>query len=170
MCRVTNMKFMFMKTSAFNVDISKWYVSSVTNMDSMFWEAISFKRKLCGDAWVHSTASKRRMFRASSGSILRTVCTSTTFVYQHLLTERDLKIVRAPNTIPVSTMPLPISATNNMMCAKCSTFKKSGRVSCCAPGGAWYKNCGGIGNRNADHSWIEGLEACKCKSKAKPFR
>ena len=63
-------------------------------------------------------------------------------------------------------MELSIASTNEMVCAKCSTFGKSGRVSCCAPGGAWFKNCGGDGNRNADHRWSEGVEACKCKSKA----
>merc|ERR1711934_458561 len=43
----------------------------------------------------------------------------------------------------------------------CGTFLKSGRVSCCAPDGAWYKHCGGVGNRNADHMWSEGVEVCK---------
>merc|ERR1719174_2628569 len=40
-------------------------------------------------------------------------------------------------------------------------FKKSSRVSCCAPGGDWYKNCGGVGNKHVDHSWSEGAQACK---------
>merc|ERR1712224_652194 len=39
--------------------------------------------------------------------------------------------------------------------------KKSGRASCCAPGGAWYKNCGAAGNSNVDHMWFEGVRACK---------
>merc|ERR1719201_3088543 len=47
-----------------------------------------------------------------------------------------------------------------MTCPKCGTFKKSGRVSCCAPGGAWFKNCGGAGNKNVGHRWSEGTEAC----------
>merc|ERR1712032_998978 len=38
---------------------------------------------------------------------------------------------------------------------------KSGRASCCAPGGAWYKNCGGSSNRNANHRWFDGVEVCK---------
>merc|ERR1712032_1389933 len=46
-------------------------------------------------------------------------------------------------------------------CPKCGTFKKSGKVSCCAPGGAWFKNCGGVGNRNVGYRWLDGVEACK---------
>ena len=49
------------------------------------------------------------------------------------------------------------------VCAKCGRFGKSGRVSCCATGGAWYKNCGGAANKNVDHRWFEGVEACKRK-------
>merc|ERR1712203_897227 len=44
---------------------------------------------------------------------------------------------------------------------KCGTFAKSGRVSCCAPGGAWFKKCGEVGNKNVDHRWFEGTEACE---------
>merc|ERR1712187_14779 len=46
-------------------------------------------------------------------------------------------------------------------CSKCGTFPKSGRVSCCAPGGSWYKNCGAANNDNFDHKWSEGTEVCK---------
>merc|ERR1719506_1195424 len=49
-------------------------------------------------------------------------------------------------------------------CPKCGSFGKSGRVSCCAPGGAWYKNCGGDANKHADHRWFEGVEACKART------
>merc|ERR1719305_1436371 len=48
-----------------------------------------------------------------------------------------------------------------MACPKCGTFKKSGRKSCCAPGGAWFKNCGGIRQTKVDHKWFEGVAACK---------
>merc|ERR1719174_1329937 len=161
---VTNMHLMFSMATSFNGVLSRWDVSRVTNMDSMFWEAISFKQKLCGDAWVHSTASKKGMFTGSRGSISREVCTFTTRrqdVTRRPLTERELQIVRASITTPVSTSTLALVSSNTIACLKCGMFKKSGRVSCCAPGGTWYKDCGGADNRNADPKWFEGVEACK---------
>ena len=47
------------------------------------------------------------------------------------------------------------------ICSKCGTTKKSGKISCCAPGGSWFENCGTSGNSNTDHTWFEGLQACK---------
>ena len=52
-----------------------------------------------------------------------------------------------------------------MTCPKCGMFKRSGIVSCCAPGGAWFENCGVAGNRKMDHKWVEGVKACECKCK-----
>merc|ERR1712032_537276 len=52
-----------------------------------------------------------------------------------------------------------------MTCLKCGTFKKSGKVSCCAPGGSWFQNCGGSGNGNAGHTWSEGVKACTLTAK-----
>ena len=161
---------MFMDAAAFSVDISKWDVSNVITMDYMFWQfqATSFKQKLCGAAWVRSKASKKGMFTGSFGSISSQVCHLTTtrqYVSRRPIPEREL-IVRAPITTQVNTRPLAITSSNEMTCPKCSMFKKSGRTSCCAPGGAWYKNCGGARNRKSDHSWFEGVQACKRKFKA----
>ena len=47
------------------------------------------------------------------------------------------------------------------VCPKCAAIKKSGKLSCCAPGGAWFNNCGTSGNSNTDHTWVEGMQACK---------
>ena len=52
-----------------------------------------------------------------------------------------------------------------LACPKCGTFKRSGRVSCCAPGGAWYKDCGAFGVKNVAHTWLEGVQVCKRKFK-----
>jgi len=72
--RVRSMHGMFLDALSFNDDISRWDVSSVVNMDFMFKSATSFKQTLCGDAWVHSKASKINMFAGSHGSISRMVC------------------------------------------------------------------------------------------------
>ena len=45
-------------------------------------------------------------------------------------------------------------------CPKCGTIKKSGRQSCCARGGAWFKKCGDVGDTIFDHTWTEGIQAC----------
>ena len=174
--RVTRMDVMFREARSFNGDLSSWDVSRVTNMDFMFRDAKAFKQKLCGTAWVNSKASQRDMFKGSSGSISRKVCTSvsdpTTVGWETTslgsMPERKL-IVHTPIT-SVGMPAIPPTTAITMRCPKCATFGKSGRVSCCAPGGAWYKNCGGAGNRNVDHRWLEGVEACKCTFEANGVR
>merc|ERR1711934_1145418 len=47
------------------------------------------------------------------------------------------------------------------ICFKCGTIKKSGKLSCCARGGSWFKNCGDNGDSNFEHTWVEGVQACK---------
>ena len=47
---------MFYGAESFNGDVSKWDVSSVTNMKEMFRGATSFTRELCGSAWLESKA------------------------------------------------------------------------------------------------------------------
>ena len=39
-------------------------------------------------------------------------------------------------------------------------------MSCCGRGGSWFKNCGG-GNTKLQHTWYEGIRACKVRSKSK---
>ena len=171
-----NMFGMFDDAVLFNGDISKWDVSRVTDMEGMFSGATAFKQTLCGAAWVHSTATKTYMFEGSSGSISPTVCAThesvssvtpiivatSQYVSRRPIPEREL-IVRTPTTTSVST-PVVTSAIGIMItCSKCGTFNKSGKVSCCAPGGSWFKSCGGSGNRNADHTWSAGVKACTCK-------
>ena len=54
-----------------------------------------------------------------------------------------------------------LSAIISVACPKCGTIKKSGRRSCCARGGAWFKNCGDGDDTNYDHTWAEGINSCK---------
>ena len=63
-----------------------------------------------------------------------------------------------------STSSVISMIANKMTCPTCGMYKRSGTVSCCAPGGAWYKNCGFARNRKVAYVWSEGVEACKCKS------
>ena len=142
----------------------------------MFQDATSFSQKLCGASWVDLKASTLFTFQGSSGSIADTLRTpaltaasklvTSQYVSRQPMPEREL-IVRTLITAPVSTPSVVPTITYKMTCPKCGMFKKSGRVSCCAPGGAWYKKCGGSGNRNVDHRWFEGVDTCKRKSKVK---
>ena len=165
---VRNMQGMFWKAASFDVDLSKWDVSNVINMDGMFQGAKSFKQTLCGTAWVLSKATKNNMFKGSFGSTSRRVCTSgispaamfdkRQHVSRRPVPEREL-IARSPIATPASMSG--ITSSNTITCRKRGKFKKSGRASCCAPGGDWFGNCGSAGNRNIDHRWFEGAEACK---------
>ena len=62
------------------------------------------------------------------------------------------------------TPPSAAIAKAGFKCSKCGTYPKSGRRSCCAAGGDWHKKCGSDGNKNAEHTWIEGVQACAGKS------
>ena len=53
------------------------------------------------------------------------------------------------------------TTTASLACSKCGTMRKSGKRSCCAPGGAWYKNCGSADNAKVGHTWLEGLQTCR---------
>ena len=62
-------------------------------------------------------------------------------------------------------MSTPAATTTTMtatgsICFKCGTVKKSGKLSCCARGGSWFKNCGDSGDSKFEHTWVEGVQAC----------
>ena len=68
-------------------------------------------------------------------------------------------------TVPIPTDALKtttsVSAVSGKRCPKCATSKKSGKRSCCGPGGSWFKNCGDEKGSKFDHTWSEGTRACK---------
>ena len=53
------------------------------------------------------------------------------------------------------------------VCPECGAIKKSGKPSCCAPGGSWYEACGDAGDPQFHHTWIDGIKACERKSTAR---
>merc|ERR1719201_3106010 len=147
---VKDMQGMFLQASSFNTDISKWDIRSVTDTDYMFYQAESFKQKLCGESWIDSKATNKFMFASSEGSLADKPCSFVRPIYNDVGRE----LVRRPG----STSP-----ANANECPKCGKFGKSGRVSCCAPGGAWYKKCGSAKNKNVQYKWSQGTDACKKK-------
>ena len=66
-----------------------------------------------------------------------------------------------PAQVPKTTSASGIRI--NKGCSKCGILKKSGKLSCCARGGVWFKNCGDAGDSNFDHTWVEGMQACDSK-------
>ena len=72
---------------------------------------------------------------------------------------------RSPQRLPLqrrSTAKPFIAKRVSLVCPKCATLKRSGKRSCCAIGGAWYRNCGRkkrSGSATA-HTWAEGMAAC----------
>ena len=45
-------------------------------------------------------------------------------------------------------------------CPKC-VANDVGTRTCCARGGGWYRTCGKKGDSKAEHTWDEGLRACR---------
>ena len=96
-----------------------------------------------------------------------TVCVYSMYVHMWHLPIRLLTKVRIPTpavttpavTTPAVTTPsLPPSV--GPVCPKCGMFKTSGKLSCCARGGAWFDKCGENGDPSSHHTWAEGIEAC----------
>ena len=65
------------------------------------------------------------------------------------------------NSTDATTTASLSTTSDSSGCPTCSTIKKSGKLSCCARGGAWFKNCGDVGDTTFDHTWAEGIQACK---------
>ena len=57
--------------------------------------------------------------------------------------------------MPTTTMAI------SSVCLKCGTIGKSGKMSCCGRSGSWFGNCGRAANSKLDHTWHEGIQACK---------
>ena len=62
-----------------------------------------------------------------------------------------------------TTMTITVSA----VCPRCGTIGKSDKMSCCGRGGSWFKSCAGSDHTKLHHTWYEGIQACKARSKSK---
>ena len=64
----------------------------------------------------------------------------------------------------VLLMSTAVTTTSmSMICPECGTMGNSGKASCCGRGGSWFGKCGSVGNANLDHTWDEGIRACKAR-------
>ena len=58
-------------------------------------------------------------------------------------------------------LTVPANPSTGKACPECGVNKKSGKRSCCIRGGAWFNKCGDPGDKNFEHTWFEGIEACE---------
>ena len=64
-------------------------------------------------------------------------------------------------SIPAGVIPPSKVTTSHVVCPQCAVKKKSGKLSCCSSGGAWFNKCADEVDSNFDHTWNEGVQACK---------
>ena len=68
-----------------------------------------------------------------------------------------LLVINICSHVNAAVVTIPI----DFLCPKCGAIQKSGRLSCCGHGGSWFENCGNARSANVDHTWVEGIWACK---------
>ena len=64
------------------------------------------------------------------------------------------------------TPPVATTTTVSSVCPKCG-IAKSGKSSCCGRGGSWHTSCGSAYNTRLQHTWYEGLHACKAWARSR---
>ena len=157
---VTDMRGMFYGAISFNADISAWNVSQVTDMRGMFYAAISFNVQI--SSWnVSRVTDMRGMFFAAI-SFNQTLCGAS---WVHSEAKKHQMFAGSTGSTSPSRCAKSIIASS-ITCRKCGT-EKSGKPSCCGPDGAWFKNCGDVGDTRFDHTWSEGIRTCNRKSKVR---
>ena len=70
--------------------------------------------------------------------------------------------VHAP-IVATEPTPVPVDSGTGGACPQCGVNSNSGKRSCCVRGGTWFKKCGDPGDSNFEHTWDEGMKACKGK-------
>ena len=68
-------------------------------------------------------------------------------------------LTNAHTKTPADTTMITVS-----VCPRCGSIGKSDKSSCCGRGGSWFRNCGSVGNANLQHTWYEGIQACKTRT------
>ena len=98
----------------------------------------------------------------TSTTVTTAVVTTTTLTTRTTATATNAAITTIAAATTTATKQISTATTtHSMTCPKCGTNKVSGRVSCCFPGGSWFRNCGDVSGSNMKHSWTEGFAVCK---------
>ena len=61
----------------------------------------------------------------------------------------------------VHVSKIGVTTTASNTCPKCGIHKTSGKRSCCLRGGTWFNKCGNPGDAKFEHTWFDGMNACK---------
>ena len=81
---------------------------------------------------------------------------------RHTISPSCIQNVNAPKYISALCVASPvITVKPGPGCPVCGTMSTSGTRSCCAPGGAWFQKCGYADDPDFEHTWTEGIQACK---------
>ena len=62
---------------------------------------------------------------------------------------------------PIADTAVPVKPSSRVGCPRCGIIEGTRKVSCCADGGSWVNNCGVVGDSKFEHTWKEGILACK---------
>ena len=87
---------------------------------------------------------------------------------------RAMRMIYGSSDVAVLLVPIPQAVRSGIsrarsktiarsVCPVCGTSKKSGMLSCCARGGAWFNDCGDVGDTKFNHTWAEGMQTCKSR-------
>ena len=98
--------------------------------------------------------------------VIETHCRGDYYIRHSIHVPKNIALRLYSSAEVPATPALTVGGSSNSGrgCSKCGTAKKSGERSCCARGGTWFKNCGDAGNAKFDHTWAEGIRACKGSS------
>ena len=119
-------------------------------MRSTFEGAVSFNVDI--SKWDVSNVKNMRLMFFGAASFAQTLC-GTAWV--NAKASKTNMFVGSPGSIS------SVCASSSAVCAACAPHRASGEPSCCAPGGAWFQNCGKQGDPRFDHTWDEGIKACE---------
>ena len=119
--------------------LPKWFVEALTSVPCTVMHIVSMEAGVLAKITCRSQRSLGVLALADSRAIFTPVLSTG--------------VVATTTSVP--------TARSSGACIKCGTTKKSGKRSCCARGGAWFKKCGDADDTKFDHTWTEGIETCK---------
>jgi len=105
---------------------------------------------------VSSSNSMNRMFYDAK-SFSRTLCGRE---WVQSKAKQNSMFTGSSGSIDEACRLTAATTMSTSACSKCFA-SQSGKLSCCASGGSWFNKCGKAGDSKFDHTWAEGVEACK---------